>query len=180
MSIQPFKATDLKEARVRDCFLPTLELLGNERDNFDAGAYEAFPLGDVLFATGHPLASTIPMEVFRSSFPAINEFFQRPGTFEFYIEVFKKVWGEDAEIEFTVPAPGKLLISIEALSIQFNLAIARRIVSNAYVYDELIDEDGDNLIFQGTQGLQTQREAEALVLELHPNGIWVEIDLTIS
>lgn len=180
MAIQYFKANDDLEKKVASCFLPMLLLVDGVRDDFFEGAYNAYPLGDVLANTGDPIAQVMPIEVFRASFPEIHMLFTRPGTFEFYLTVFRKIWGEDVEVTFTVPAPGKLLIDIVALTAAYNLAMARRIVDNAYVRDEIIDQDGDNLIFLGTQGLQTQRQAENIIRELAPAGLWTEITLSIS
>src|SRR5690606_13222941 len=99
-----------------------------------------------------PLVGVITRETFRSSFFAIHQLFTRPGTFEFYLDVFRAVWGDDVEVEFSIPQSGVLQINIEALDVQLSIAAARRIVNNSYVYDEIIlqggDYDGNNLAFQ--------------------------------
>jgi hypothetical protein len=179
MSYQAFKTNDLVEAKVKSCFDTILDLLASYADDFYEGAYEAFPFGDVLFETGHPLNGVITQDVFREIFPEIHDIFTRPGTFDFYCELFQAIWGEDVSITFTVPAPGKLVIDIEALETEENFALARKIVDNEYVYNEIIDHDGDNIIFQGTRGIKTQRELDALIREISPNGVWVEATLTL-
>ncbi len=180
MELQAFKGNDTLEARVTAALIDMLEVVDGVRDQFFDNAYTAQPLGDVLAATGEPIASAIPLEVFRASFPEIHQLYTRPGTFEFYLELFRKIWGESVTVEFTVSAPGKLKIEIDALSIQLNLALARVIEENVYVNYEIVDEDGDNLIFQGTQGLQTLRQAQSIINELCPAGIWREVVLSIS
>jgi hypothetical protein len=180
MGIQAFKENDATELKVRNCFVDLLSRLSADRDDFYSGAYMAYPLGDVLAATGSPVSESIDPEVFRQSFFSLYESFQRPGTFEFYLSLIRTIWGADVEVEFTVPSPGTLEIDITALSSVANLALARRIEDNEYVDDEILDHDGDNLIFQGTQGLQTQREADAIFLELAPIGIWTVVTLSIS
>ncbi len=179
-ALQAFKETDLVEPKVRDAILPFSNLRDSELDEFFLGAYECFILGDVLYLTGHPLSGVIQQDVFRMSFPAIHELFTRPGTFEFYLDVFRSVWGEDVEIEFMVPAPGVLQINIDALVVIEYTALFREIVDNVYVFSEWVDDEGDNIIFQGTQGIKTQEEAEALVNEFRPAGIWTETTLSIS
>lgn len=179
--MQAFKENDTKEVRVRDVALPTLELLGSVRDEMYAGAYECFKLGDVFINLNcAPLANAIPAEAFRKSFFAIFEYFTRPGTFEFYMTVFKAIFGDDVAVEFIVPEEGHLQINIEALTVQLDFALARRIVSNAYVYDEIMTGAGDNLMFQGTTGLKTQSEIDALMAELVPAGVFSETTLTLS
>ncbi len=181
MTAQAFKENDLTEAKITACFAPLLDEIDLSRDQFNDGAYECFKLGEVLLALDRsPAVGVVSDDVFIQSFFAIHEFFTRPGTFEFYLDIFKNIWGEDVEIEFTVPAPGKLLINIEALDSVPALAIAREIVADVYVNSDIVDHDGDNLIFQTTQGIKTQREADALVRELNPAGIWVDVTLTIS
>jgi hypothetical protein len=180
MSLQAFKQNDLIEAKVRDAFLPILDILGIDRDSFYDGAYESYVLGDVIYELkASPLAGPINQEIFRQSFFAIHDFFTFPGTFEFYLKVFRAVWGVDVGVEFLVPAPGKLIINIQALTVQVNLLVARRIVNNAYVYDQVITHDGNNIGTQGKMGLKTQAEADALIKELYPAGLWVELNLEL-
>ena len=183
--MQAFKETDEKEEKVVATAFPVLDLISNDRTDFFDGAYEAFPLGDVLFDLDRdPLVGVITRETFRSSFFAIHQLFTRPGTFEFYLDVFRAVWGDDVEVEFSIPQPGVLQINIHALDVQLNIAVARRIVNNSYVYDEIMlqggDYDGDTLAFQGTQGIKTQNETDALISELHPAGVFVQATLDID
>ncbi len=178
--MQAFKENDATEAKVRAVFHDVFSAVGAQKDAFYNGAYTAYALGDVLAATGEPIAGVIPLSIFRTSFPMIHQVYTRPGTFDFYLELFKKVWGDDADIQFTVPGPGQLQIDIVALSAARYQAVARIIEDNEYVRYNLQTQDGENLIFLGTAGLQTEREAENLVRELHPEGVWVTINLSIS
>lgn len=179
--LQAFKENDVLERKVRDAILPFPNLRDSELDLFYEGAFTCFALGDVLYLTlRDPMAGVITQEVYRMAFPAIHQLFTRPGTFEFYLEVFRTVWGEEVDVEFTVPAPGKLFIDIAALNVTPYIALARRIVDDAYIYDELLDDEGDNIIFQGSQGIKTEEEAVALVNEFYPAGLWVETTLSFS
>lgn len=178
--MQAFKDNDELEAKFKSTALPTLEAIGDELDNFFSGAHEAYPLGDVLYTLSRdPMVGVILEETFRESFTAIHNLFTRPGTFEFYLEVLKTIWGDSADITFTVPAPGKLIITIEALDLELQTFLAREIVDNMYVYHTVVDHDGDTIVFQGTQGIKTQQEANILIYELAPAGVYTEIDLTI-
>lgn len=180
-TLQAFKQNDVVEKKVTDAFLTFPNLREANLNEFYEGAYDCFLLGDVLFALKRdPMAGVVTQETFRSSFFAIHQLFTRPGTFEFYLEVFRAVWGNDVAVQFVVPEPGKLLINVEALTIQLEDWLVRRIEDGVYVYEELIDEEGDNIVFQGTQGIKTQSEAEALVNELYPAGLWVETTLIIA
>lgn len=181
MTLQSFKPNDLTEAKVRDAFLPLLNQLGIDRDSFYEGAYQSYVLGDVIYELkASPLAGPITQDIFRQSYFAIHDFFTFPGTFEFYLDVFRAVWGVDVGVEFEIPAPGKLIINIHALTVQVDDLLARRIVSNAYVYDEVLDHAGNNIGLQGKMGIKTQSEADALIKELYPAGLWVEINLELT
>lgn len=174
-----FKQTDLVEQKVSDIASPSLTLASNERTTFYDNAFVSFLLGDLLYSRD-PMAGVITQEVYRQSYPAIHELFTRPGTFEFYMTVFRSIWGNDVAVSFVVPGPGHLQVNINALAVRMDFAAARSIVDNAYVDDDIITEDGDNLIFQGTQGIKTQREIDAMMIEVHPEGVYVETTLTIG
>lgn len=179
--MKAFKETDLVEKKVRDIALPLLNILSGDRTQFFNEGYVAYPLGDVLFDLRRdPLAGVITKEVYRISFPAIHDLFTRSGTFEFYMDVFRSIWGENVEVVFTIPSPGVLQINVEALDSQTELFMARRVENDVYFFDEVMDHEGDNLVFQGTQGIKTQGEIDALINELHPAGVYVETTLVIE
>lgn len=179
--MQKFKESDLLEERMTNVAEPVLELLSSDKDDLYEGAFNAAPLGDALFETARaPLTNAIRQEIFRESFQEIFEAFISGGSFETYITVFQKIFGEDVEVEFTVPAPGKLLIDIEAQDIVLSDFVARTIVSNAYVFDEVVDYDLDNIVFQTVKGFQTQYELELMLFEMVSGGIYTEISLTLG
>lgn len=179
--MQKFKENDALESKVLEILRPFLNILEGERIQFFNEAYTSYPLGDVLFdLDASPLAGSISKAVFRTSYFAIHDLFTRPGTFEFYLEVFKAIFGDDVEIEFEVPEPGKLHINVQALTIIQDFLVARSIVSGAYVYDDLVTHEGDNIVAQVTQGPKTQSEMDAIMIEIKPQGIWVETSLVIT
>lgn len=178
--MQPFKENNELEARVRGCFEPLLDLIASEYDTFYENAFQAWPLGELLYAEDRsPLVGAVREQTFKESFDSMHQFLARPGTFEFYLQLFQAIWGDDVVVEFTVPNPGVLEINVEALSEVLFDAVARKIVNNAYTVDELVDENGDNIAFVGTKGIQTQQEAEALIAEMSPQGVATSITLTI-
>lgn len=158
-----------------------LDLIGIQLDDFLQGAYSCYPLGDMIWDTGRsPLANAIPRSIFRESFPELFESFRAAGTFEAYISVFKKIFGDDVVIDFTVPAPGKLNIDIEATGVELSNFVARRIVTGAYVFDEVVDDEDDNIVFQTVKGFQSEYELNQMLKEMVPAGIYTEISLTVG
>lgn len=176
--MQQFKDTDLLEKKVNSVILPILEEISADRSAFIDGAYECYLLGDVFFDLDRaPLADAVSRETFRRAFYAICKLFTRPGTFTFYIQVIKAVWGDSVEIEFEIPSPGVLNININALTIEKNKWMARKIIDNAYQYSEVKTRGGANIVFQGRQGIKSQSEADALMWELYPAGVIVSTSL---
>lgn len=155
--------------------------LSLDKDDFLEGAYETGPLGDLIFeASRSPLSNAISQDIFRLAFKQIFEAFVKVGTFEAYITVFEKIFGEDVGLTFTVPGPGQLQIDIEAEGIELSDFITRYIQNNAYVFDEIVDDEGDNIVFQTLQGFQSQYELEQMLFEMVPAGIYTEITLNLG
>lgn len=179
--MQNFKgdADELKfKAGAADAF-DTIDLL---KDTFFDECFECFKLGEVIWDSGRsPLSNAIERAIFRESFPEIFDAFVAGGTFEAYLTVFAKIFGEDASVEFTVPAPGKLEINIEADGVELSEFIARYISSNAYVLDTIITQDAvDTIVFQTIKGFQSEYELEQMLFEMVPGGIFTTITLTLG
>ena len=106
--------------------------------------------------------------------------FLEAGSFEGYISVFQKVFGNDVDLTFTVPSAGKLVIDIQAQGlIPFDLA-ARKIVENEYVFDKVVDQDDNQIIINFIKGLNSQSDVEIMLNELVPQGVWTDINLTLG
>jgi len=178
--LQRFKENDEIETKMIAVAMPTLEGLGADRDDFFAGAFSCFLLGDVLYDLDRdPMSGVITREVYRSSFPAIHQLFIRPGTFEFYLTVFRSIWGEDVDVTFTIPSPGVLEINVESIGIDLFEFAAREIVDNEYVFSPIVDEEGDSIMFQDTVGIKTESEIDALMEEISPEGIFTTTTLSL-
>lgn len=150
-------------------------------DDFFEDAYNCFLLGEVIYDNEYsPLARAIPRDIFREAFSSIFESFYEAGSFESYLNVFRKIFGDDVVVEFTVPGPGRLQIDIEAQGLVLSDWIARRIEANAYVFEEVIDDEGDNIVFQTIKGFESQYELEKMLFEMVPDGIYTEISLTLG
>lgn len=179
-TLQRFKENDEEEKRYIEALLPIFDEIGDGLDSFYNGAFEAYDLGDILYELDRdPMSGVITQEIFRASFPAIHELFTQPGPFEFYLTVFRAIWGEDVEIVFTIPQPGVLLINAEVLDVETYDLIAREVVNNVYEYSELVDHDGDKILVRGMKGIKTQSEINALMNEITPDGIYVQTTLSL-
>jgi hypothetical protein len=127
-----------------------------------------------------PLANAISQDIFRLAFTEIFQAFLAVGTFEAYLTVFRKIFGDDVLVTFTVPAAGKLTIEIEAVGVDLSDFVSRFIVDNLYYFDNIVDEDGNQIQFQTLVGFQTQYELEQMLFEMVPAGIYTEITLVLG
>lgn len=179
-TLQLFSRTDLDEPKWRDSWLPILAAIDFDLQEFYDNAFYSWLLGGILWDEKRsPLATVINRDAFVQAFGAIHNALNNPGTFEYYLEIFRVIWGNDVEVDFEVPAPGKLLINIEAQSVALYNFVARNIVDNVYVFDEVVTDEGDNIVFQTEIGVKTQSEVDALMRELKPTHIWTEATLSL-
>lgn len=168
---------------------PSFQLIDLQKDIFFEEAYQAYPLGDLVYDNARaPLANAISRNIFRESFSEIVDAFIVAGTYESYLTVFRKIFGEDVQIIFNdwdspndpEQIPGKLKIDIIASGLELSDFVARSIVDNQYIFDEVVDHEGDNIAFQTVKGFQTQYELEQMLFEMVPAGVWTDINLTIG
>lgn len=179
---QRYNENDPIEDRFYQAAAPEFDILSAERDDFFDEAYDCYKLGEVLWDTNRsPLANAIARNIFRVSFAAIFQSFVEVGSFESYITVFKAIFGDAVVVEFTVPAPGKLNISIEAEGVELNNLAARIIEDNQYVLYDLITQDGiDEIMAQTIKGFESQYELEQMLFEMVPAGIYTTITLDLG
>lgn len=202
---------DATELKMIACAQSVFAAVSAERDAFFAGAYDAGPLGDILWTDKlAPLTNAIKKEYFRTSFQTIFETFVVGGTFESYVEIFKKIFGDQVGVNFTVPAPGKLEIDIIVAGYSesnlvtqdgdeiitqtggFNIevktknagtfadAIVREVIDDLTYLYTLVDQDGDPIGFQVLLGFKSEYEVEQMLFELVPAGIYTTITLTLG
>lgn len=106
-------------------------------DQYFDGIYGCVPLGEFLYDQNRvPLANAIKREVFIQCFQELFESFAVSGTFPSYITVFKKIFGEDVEIDFVYQG------TVTGLA------------EYGWIYDEdddfIVDDLGDTIFFGET------------------------------
>lgn len=181
--MQNFKG-DAIELKYEACAQTIIDQIGMQLDDFFDGAYDAMPLGDLLHEGDRsPLSKAIRIEIFRECFNTIYTAFIVAGSFESYLTVFQKIFGEAVEVEFIVPAPGKLQINIIADQLEEFAFVARRIHNNEFIFDNVIwydgvDDPGGDIILQTVKGFHSQYELEQMLFEMVPAGVFTEISLT--
>lgn len=172
---------DEKETAMFNCANKVITELELARDQFYDEAFSCFVLGDIIWDSGRsPLANAIAKNIFRESFSEIFEVFLEAGSFEGYLSVFRRVFGQDVAVEFEVPQPGCLNINIASSNLEVSDLVARYIENNNYLYDEIITRDGDNIAVRAVKGIESQYELEQMLFELVPNGIFTTITLVVG
>lgn len=180
-AVQMFKKGDQEELKFFNSSSPVLSDLELSRDEFFNNCYTCFVLGEVIFdGNFSPLVNAVPRDIFRKTFADIFDSFVVAGSFESYLSVFRKVFGASVDVTFTVPAPGKLQIDIIADTLVLETFIARRIEGNQYIFDDIIDDQSETIVFQAVEGLESQYELEQMLFEMVPAGIFTDINLTIG
>ena len=176
---QRFKATDTLEEKFFQCAKPIFDLMSLQKDLFFDEAYRAFPLGDLIFEDlRSPLSNAIDERVFRESFQDIFESFISAGTFERYIQVFERIFGETVDVQFTVPGPGKLNIAILADELETSDLQVREVINNQYHFFDLVDDEENEILAQTIKGFESQYELERMLFEMVPGGIYTQITLS--
>lgn len=177
---QLFKGDD-KEIQFYQSGRTIAEVLSASKSEFFDQAYACAVLGELIYDNSlAPLANAIPREIFRETFSALFDSFLFSGSFESYLSVFKSIFGDDVDVTFTVPGPGKLNIDIVATGLATYGIILREIVDDAYQYHTLVDDVGDRIVAQAVKGFESQYELEQMLFEMVPAGIYTEITLTVG
>lgn len=181
MTPQFFKPTDETEKKFYQIVKTVFDILALERSTFFSNAYICDKLGEIIWDSKRaPLTNAMKREIFSTSFEGIVDAFISAGTFESYLTVFRKIFGEDVEVTFTVPAPGKLNIDIVASGVEISDFIAREIIEDEYQYFDVVTQDDEEIVFQTVKSFTSQYELEQMLYEMVPGGIYTEITLDLG
>ena len=178
---QFFKETDSFEQKMYNSAKPAFDEVDFQKDLYFDGAYSNYELGSMVYDTNRaPLTNAIVRSIFREAYEEIIQAFIVLGTYDAYYAVFQKIFGDDVIVEFAVPGPGQLWIDVIASGIELSDFASRYIENNEYLFDEIIDDEGDNIAFQTVKGFQTEYELSQMLHEMIPDGIYPTISLTIG
>lgn|SRR5678815_3823223 len=177
-NVQNFKGDSL-ELKFQAVGNPVFDLANTALDDFYANGFDASPFILMLFDEGRmPFSERIPRDAFVPFVRQALKNFPITGIFENYLFVLRSIFGDLSEINFLVPAPGKLEIDIAAISNTTFDFIGREFSGGMYTFFDMIDSDGDTLEFRGIPGISTEYELNLLFSEMMPAGIVPIIALT--
>lgn len=178
--MQNFKGDEL-ELKFLECIRPITSILSLDKNDFLADAYDCELLGNMIYNLQNaPVVKNVVREVFRKSFNEVFKSFESAGSFETYISVFTKIFGEDVIVEFVEEDFGHLIINITATTIDLVNIEVRELVAEEYFSDILVDDLNENILFKVFKVVASQYEIEQMLYEMVPMGVFVEINLSVG
>lgn len=175
--VQNFKG-DAVELKMQACATPAFQITGTALDSFLEGGADSDPFLLMLYDEKRmPFSDRVTRNVFVPFIKKALLNFPFIGNFESYIFILKEIFGADAEVIFDVPAEGHLLVSVNAAAGLSFEAIGREYKDGVYEFFNLITQDGEQIIFSGIAGIETEKELSLLFSEIIPAGIFPEISL---
>jgi hypothetical protein len=177
MDTQKFKG-DALELKIEAIGNPLFDVLDGALQDFYLNGFECNAFILMLYDEKRiPFWNRITRASFVSFIKETFKNFPFIGTFEVYLFILVAIFGPDAEIEFAIPDPGKLSITVNAVAdLEFDFVV-REFVDGEYVFYNLVDDDGDQIIFIDVLGINTEYELKLLFAEIMPCGISPDITL---
>lgn len=175
---QTFKGDTLEQQMI-DAGDPAFEACIQALNSFFQNCYTSHDFLLMLYDNGRmPFSDRVPRDVFIGFIQEAIPNFPVTGTFEAYLFILKSIFGEETEVQFDVPAAGKLemLVAAEA-SLDFNF-LASEFSGGVFQEYTMQTTTGDDITFTGISGIDSEAELSALLAELIPVGIWPDITLT--
>lgn len=163
---QNFKG-DATESKMYAVGEPILDLIHLAKDEFYAQGFTAAQFLLMLYDEERiPFSQRIPRDAFVAFFREMQAYSNFTGTFETYLFVLRGIFGQVAEINFDVPNPGELEISINTTNT----------VEHAMFGDDggdffLVDDDDNQMVGDQIAGITSQYELDLLFKEIVPAGI---------
>lgn len=177
ITTQKFKGDDL-ELQMEASASPAFDLVGAALDDFLANGFNADPFLLMLFDEGRaPFSARVPRDSFVEFIKEALVRFPNTGTFETYLFILEKVFGEGSGVLFDVPAPGKLELLVNASSSIEYTFVAREFIDGHFVNSDLVTASGDTITFRGISGIDSEYKLSQLLAELIPAGIWPDVTL---
>jgi hypothetical protein len=176
-TIQSYKG-DETELKYQGAAESLLDTISGSLDEFYAGADTTDDFLLMLYDEGRvPYSKRIKREAFVKFFKGALDNFPFIGSFDSYIFILKEIFGEDVDLFFEVSAPGKVSIGVNTAGDLLFDFVGRELIAGEYEYFNISTSDGDDLVFNGFSGIETEAELNLLFSEIMPAGIVPTISL---
>lgn len=175
---QNFKGDEL-ELQMRAAAERAFDICSDELDDYFDGAFEAADFLLMLYDSGRmPFSERVPRDSFVAFIKQAIPNAQFTGTFESYLFILESIFGTGTEVQFAVPAAGKLSLTVDVADTILYDMIGREFGAGGFSNFSLITKDGDQIALSGLSGIDSQAELAQLLAELIPGGISPTITLT--
>lgn len=176
--VQNFKG-DAPEIKMRAVAEPAFDLTDSPLNQFYAEGDTSDAWYLALYDEGRmPFSERIERQVFTSFIRQTLENYPFIGTFESYLFILREIFGDESIISFEVPAAGKLSININAIAdIVFDAVVRELTDTGEFEFSTLATMGGDDIVFRGIAGIETDYELTLLFSEIRPAGIFPTLSL---
>lgn len=169
---------DETELKYKNAGSPAYESISDALDEMMLGASTTDDFILMLYDDGrYPYSQRIKRDAFVNFIRGALNNFPFIGSFDTYIFILREIFGPDTDLIFTVPGPGELEISVNASSDIVSEFIGREVSGGGYVFFNLSDDDGNDIVFKTLAGIETEAELNLLFAEIMPAGIFPTIAL---
>lgn len=169
--VQKFIDGDEEESKFYRVFSQVVETTFNDLEQYYINAYGSPELGRALFETQRvPIYKILEKSLFIKAYNKILEGEAYIGTIEGYLTILRAIFGDTADIKLTIVAPLHLRFDITAEMQQFYIW-----VDNAN--NEIVDENGDNIVFEETVALLSNRQLLEILQQTTNAGTFVDFNL---
>lgn len=178
--MQNFKG-DALELKMQSIAEPVFDQTDLALDEFYSGGFDSNAFLLMLYDDKRmPFSERIARESFIQFISSALTNFPFIGTFDSYLFILTAIFGADSDIQFDVPAAGKLDIAIESYSeVTFDFLV-RELVDGEYVFYTLSTFEDDDIVLRGVPGIQNEYEMNLMFSEIIPAGIYYTFTLNFK
>lgn len=162
---------DEEENKFFTVFSQVVNTTLSDIQSYYINAYGSPELGNALYETQKvAIYKVLEKSLFIKAYNKILEGVAYIGTIEGYLTILRAIFGDSADIKLTIVAPLHLRFDITAEIQQFYIWVDHE-------ENEIIDENGDNIVFEEILALLSNRQLLELLQQTTNAGTFVEFNL---
>ena len=169
--VQKFIEGDAEENKFFTVFSEVVASTMLDLEEYYNQAYGSKELGNALYELQRvPIYKVLEKSLFLKAYSKILQGQAYIGTIEGYLTILRAIFGDNATINLTIVSPLHLKFDITAEVQQFYLWVDNQ-------NNEIIDENGDNIVFEEIVALLSSRQLLELLKQTTNAGTFVEFTL---
>ena len=177
---QYFKG-DATELKYDQSGAPIMETTEHSLDQYFEGAFESAEFLLMLYDEGRmPFSDRIPRDAFIAFLLEAMANANFIGSHESYIFLITRIFGAGSSVFFDPDHdPGVLKLTASATNTTEYAFTVREFINGAFVESQIETEIGEEIVFAGFPGIESEAELKLLLAEFVPAGIYPDITLII-